>query len=88
MYQLFATPCFSRRLRIFLRKHPQLRQLVQHQLDTLTRNPFAPSLKLHRLTGKMKRFFAASVTYEHRLIMSIKGNTITLHNIGSHDEVY
>lgn len=88
MYQLYVTPCFSRRLRTFLRKHPHLRRLVQQRLDTLIRIPFAPPLKLHRLTGRMKRFFAASITYEHRLIISIEEQTITLHNIGSHDEVY
>ncbi len=53
-------------------------------------DPFAASLKTHRLTGKLGGCWAFSVDNDCRVVfLFIKGyQKVLLLDIGSHDEVY
>jgi mRNA interferase YafQ len=44
---------FKRSLRRLIRKQPQLQDKVSEVLDILSVDPFAPSLKSHKLTGQL-----------------------------------
>jgi len=54
MYKLYTTPTFERRLKSFLKKHPDLSGQIEKKLDLLLSDPFHPELKTHRLSGKLK----------------------------------
>lgn len=90
MYNLRQTAGFARSFKRFARKHPELRDRTETVLRTLRENPFAPSLRLHPLTGQLDGLHAVSINYTYRitLVLCIEGSEITLVNVGTHDEVY
>ena len=90
MYRLIATPRFERRLARFRRAHPDLRRRILRVLADLRTDPHQPRLRLHRLAGEMEGLYAATVTYDYRVILSINSaeREITLIEIGSHNDVY
>lgn len=90
MFSLIQTASFERALRRFARRHPELREKVAATFRMLSENPFAPSLRLHALSGDLAGLHAVSITYTYRitLILRILESKIELVNIGSHDEVY
>ena len=88
MYQLVPTTQFKRRLKVFIRKHPELTSVMEQRLEALRRNPTNPKLVTHKLTGKLKGKLALSITYHYRLAFQIDGRLVYLLSIGTHDEVY
>lgn len=90
MYDLRQTAGFARSFKRFARKHPELRDRTETVLRTLQENPFAPSLRLHPLTGQLDGLHAVSLTYVYRitLILRVEETEIVLVGIGTHDEVY
>jgi mRNA-degrading endonuclease YafQ of YafQ-DinJ toxin-antitoxin module len=87
-YKLYATNTFSRKLKAFLKSHPELEETVKDKFDEIIINPFSSKLKAHKLYGKLKNEWSVSLTYEHRILFVIQQNNIYLTNIGTHDEVY
>lgn len=89
-YRLIWTSRFTKKARRWLRIHPNLRQVFEQTLIALNEDPFAPSLRLHALSGRLSDCYAISVTYSDRIILTleISDKEITLLDIGSHDEVY
>ncbi|KJH73669.1 type II toxin-antitoxin system RelE/ParE family toxin [Aliterella atlantica] len=59
------------------------------KLELFTVDPFAPSLKTHRLSGKLKEFWSFSLDYDQRVLFYFTedGKAVFV-DIGSHDEVY
>ncbi len=87
-FKLYTTKTFERKLKQFLKKHPELEKEIEEKLDLLIENPYHPVLKTHRLKGKLKNEFAFHLTYEYRILFVLEKDKIYLTNIGSHDEVY
>ncbi len=88
IYQFVRTSQFERALKSFLKKHPDLSDLVLEKLTLLLNNPKDQRLKTHALKGNLKGTLAASITYEYRVVFFIEDGFIYLLNIGSHDEIY
>ena len=89
-FALVTTQYFERRARKFLRKHPDLRQVLRDTLDDLCRDPFQPKLKLHLLSGNLDGVQAVSLTHSYRLTLqvTVTEQEVALLDIGTHDEVY
>lgn len=89
-YTLIRTEAFKRAARRFLRKHRDLEATVLDVFRRLKEDPFAPSLRLHALTGRLAGKQAVSVSYAYRIVLCVEvsDREIILHNIGTHDEVY
>ena len=89
---LLPSTAFVRSARRFTRKHPQLASELQLTLELLAEDAFYPSLKTHKLKGKLATSWACSAGYDLRVIFQFvkhKGaDAILLEGIGSHDEVY
>ena len=85
---------FKRSFKRLIKKNPQLQDKVLAVLELLGNDPFAMSLKSHKLTGQLDGLWSCSVVYDCRIIFAFKKDTITgddlivLVDIGSHDEVY
>ncbi|MEK6647352.1 MAG: type II toxin-antitoxin system YafQ family toxin [Candidatus Firestonebacteria bacterium] len=88
MYDLYITKTFERRMKVFVRKHPELENKIQEEFDLLSNNPFNEQLKIHKLSGVLKNEWSIWLSYEYRITFVIENNNIYLTNIGSHDEVY
>lgn len=59
-------------------------------LKLLELNPYHPSLRLHKLRGKLSELYSVSINISYRIsiIFLIKDDKIIPVDIGSHDEVY
>ena len=89
MYNLVWDKHFARNLKKFLKYNPELEETLKERLDLLSSDPFAQSLKTHKLTGKLSGIYAFSINYKYRLLFDIPdSNNLLLIDIGSHDEVY
>jgi mRNA-degrading endonuclease YafQ of YafQ-DinJ toxin-antitoxin module len=88
MRQIKTTAFFEKKAKLFLKRHPDLETRFNKALIFLQKDPFHSTLYTHKLSGKLSRLYACSINYEYRLIFLINENTIYLHGIGSHDEVY
>ncbi len=90
MFKLVWTASFVRAARKFMKKHPDLNARFAATLRQLERDPFAPSLALHPLGGKLKGIQAVSITGSYRIALTvlIGDGEIILLDVGSHDEVY
>ncbi len=89
-YTVIATNHFKRRARRLRRANRVLRERIDRTLRDLAVDPHQPRLQLHRLHGSQSEFHAVRVDYDNRIILTIQVSEreITLHDIGSHDEVY
>jgi mRNA-degrading endonuclease YafQ of YafQ-DinJ toxin-antitoxin module len=59
------------------------------KLEHFTVDPFDPSLRTHKLSGKLKEFWSFSVDYNERVLFYFtEDEKAVFVDIGSHDEVY
>ena len=90
MYKLIETAGYIKKLKKFLKKHPNIFSKYKKTIFLLENNPQHPSLRLHKLQGELKEFYSISLDLEYRIIIDfiIIDEQIFLVNIGTHDEVY
>ncbi|WP_084111892.1 type II toxin-antitoxin system RelE/ParE family toxin [Gloeomargarita lithophora] len=59
------------------------------KLEQFIQNPFEPSLKTHKLSGKLKGLWSFSVDYSIRIIFYFTEDEKAIFvDIGNHNEVY
>ncbi|BAS67685.1 addiction module toxin, RelE/StbE family [endosymbiont of Bathymodiolus septemdierum str. Myojin knoll] len=74
----------------FLKKHKEIVLQYMKIIDLLENNPYHPSLKLHKLQGKLSKFSSVSINMKYRIVIDfiIFDDEIILVDIGSHDNAY
>ena len=93
-YKLVITDEYKKRLKKFLKKHPDMFERYAKCIFILENDPFHPSLRLHKLKGKLTDFHSISINMEYRVIYKncyyrkYKNNEIIPIDIGTHDDVY
>ncbi len=89
-YTVETSTAFLRQAHRFFRKHPELRSRFEAVVERLRTDPFEPGIRLHKLGGSLADVYAARLTYEYRVTLSllVTEHTILLLDIGTHDEVY
>lgn len=89
-YKIVFTESYTRRAERFLKQHPEEWGVYGKTLRLLELNPSHPSLRLHKLKGKLKDLHSVSITLSYRITLSfaIIEGSIVLIDIGAHDEVY
>ena len=90
MHEILFTEAYTKRAIRFVRKHPQLRQQYEKCLQLLELNPYHPSLRLHKLQGKLQDLHSVSINLSYRITIEflIHDKTIIPIAVGSHDELY
>jgi len=90
MYNLVFTENYTKRAKKFFKKHPEVLPQYEKTLKLLELNPTHPSLRLHKLKGRLSELFsvAINITYRITIIILIEDNKILPVDIGKHDEVY
>ena len=89
-YELVFTESYTRRAVRFLRKHPELRNQYQKTLELLELNPQHPSLRLHKLSGRLSDLHSVSINLSYSITLEflVEGDRILPVNIGKHEDVY
>ncbi len=89
-YVIVYTESYCRRAARFFRKHPELLSSYDKTLCLLEGNPFHPSLRLHKLKGRLSGLHSVSITIHHRLVVTflVDGKSIVPVDIGSHADAY
>ena len=89
-YKITVTDSYKKRIKKFLKKHPDMFDRYAKAITILEVNPFHPSLRLHKLKGNLNEYFSVSINMEYRVVIDflIVDEKIILVDVGSHDEVY
>lgn len=90
MYQILFTESYKKKAKNFFRAHPELLKQYEKVLRLLEKDPYHPSLRLHKLKGKLKNLHSISINMSYRITLDFiiqEGVLIPL-DIGSHDVVY
>ncbi len=89
-YKVLVTDSYKKKVKRFFKKHPELFKRYEKVLLIMESNPFHPSLRLHKLQGKLSEFYSVSINMEYRVVIDliIENEKIIPIDIGSHDEVY
>lgn len=90
MPRIIYTESYIRRARQLLKPHPDLLGHYEKTLRLLELNPSHPSLRLHKLAGKLEDLYSVSINISYRITLELlnREDTVIPVNLGSHDEVY
>ena len=90
MYEIRFAEGYEKRAIKFLKKHKDLYEKYKKTIELLQNDPCHPSLRLHRLQGRMNAFSSISINMKYRIVIDfiIVEEIIILIDIGSHDDVY
>jgi mRNA-degrading endonuclease YafQ of YafQ-DinJ toxin-antitoxin module len=89
-FQINYSQSYKKREKKFFKKHMNLLDKYEKTLRLLEANPFHPSLRLHKLSGKLEELHSVSLDMQYRITMEfyIEDEKIVPVNIGTHDEIY
>ena len=89
-YKIIRTDTYFKKLKKFIKKHPEVLDRYIKVIKLLELNPYHPSLRLHKLKGNLKEYYSVSITMQYRVVIDfiIEENKIILLDIGTHNEVY
>ena len=89
-WSLVFTDQYEKRALRFLKRHPELERQYLKTLQLLEANPFHPSLRLHRLSGRLTDLHSVSINLSYRITMEflIENQEIIPVDVGNHDTVY
>ena len=73
-----------------IKGNKDLESLFWKKVETFINNPYEKSLRMHKLSGKLKELWSFSIDYDIRVILFFedKQNKAIFIDFGSHDEVY
>lgn len=84
----FSSP-FKRAFKKRIKGNTDLEVRFWQKVEQFTLDPFDPSSKTHKLSGKLKEFWSFSVDYDARVLFYFtEVEKAVFVDIGSHDEVY
>ncbi len=89
MPKLVSTKSYERQLGVFVKRYPNLRESYARTIRLLELNPHHPSLRLHKLKGRLQAYSSVSIYMKYRIMLDfiIKDDMIILIAIGSHEQL-
>ncbi|MGK7899073.1 MAG: type II toxin-antitoxin system YafQ family toxin [Xenococcus sp. (in: cyanobacteria)] len=94
MITLVFSSSFKRAYKTNIKRRPDLTAKIEEKLRLLANEPYDPTLRTHKLKGKLSGSWSCSVEYDCRIVFDFIKNSDTnteeifLLDIGTHDEVY
>ena len=80
---------FRRAFKKRIKGKAELENRFWAKLELFTKDPFNPSLRTHKLSGKLKDMWSFSIEYDERVLFHFTDdNKAVFVDIGNHDEVY
>jgi mRNA-degrading endonuclease YafQ of YafQ-DinJ toxin-antitoxin module len=93
--KLVLSNTFKKSYQKFTSKNQSLKVSIGKALAKLQHDAYDPSLKTHKLSGKLAAYLACSCGYDCRIIFTIEkdlsnpnSENIVLLDIGTHNDVY
>lgn len=89
-YKLVITEYYLKKLKKFIKKHPEVLDRYIKMIEILEIDPFHPSLRIHKLKGRLKEYHSISINMQYRVVIDfiIDDGLIIPIDIGTHDDVY
>jgi toxin HigB-1 len=89
-YRIVFTEAYIRRARKFFRRRRNVIPVYEKALALLELDPFHPSLRLHKLEGRLSDLHSVSINLSYRIVVYflITDSEIVPVDIGDHDHVY
>ena len=94
MRTLVFSSSFKRAFKTTIKRRPELKPKIEEKLRLLAIDPYQPSLRTHKLKGKLSGAWSCTIEYDCRIVFNFERNKQTkeeeifLIDIGTHDEVY
>lgn len=90
MPRILFTESYEKKAMKFIKKHPELINQYEKTLRLMEINPNHPSLRLHKLEGKLSEIFSVSINISYRITIDfiVEKDMIIPIDIGSHDNIY
>ena len=90
MAKIIYTESYIKRVKKFIGQHSEILSQYEKTLKLLELNPFHPSLRLHKLKGKLEKLYSVSINISYRICIDfvIDEDKIIPIDIGKHDDVY
>lgn len=80
---------FKRAFKKCIKGNGDLEARFWQKLEQFIVDPFAPSLKTHKLSGKLKNLWSFSIDHDQRVLFYFtEDENAVFVDIGSHDQVY
>jgi len=93
--KLVLSKAFEKSYKKFTGKNQSLKASIGKALKNLQEDAFNPTLRTHKLSGKLAAYLACSCGYDCRIVFVIEKDltnpsieNIVLLDIGTHDDVY
>ena len=90
MAKIVYTESYIKRAEKFISKHPEIIRQYEKTLKLLEQNPNHPSLRLHKLKGRLSELYSISININYRIsiIFIVNDDKIIPVDIGKHEDVY
>ena len=90
MIKIIYSGPYIKKEKKFIKKHPDLVLQYEKTIELLEMNPYHPSLRMHKLTGKLNDLYSVYINITYRLSIEfvMQDDKIIPVDIGTHDEVY
>ena len=89
MIKVALSSSFKKVYKKIIKKNTELEAKFVNKLKIFQENPYHPSLRTHKLEGKLKHLNSFSLDYKIRVIFYFETNDKAVFiNIGSHNQVY
>ena len=83
------SPSVQKELEKIQQKDKKLADRIEKQIALFEENPKHPSLRTHKLSGRMDNVWSISITMSIRMVyVLLDQNNVIFVKIGTHDEVY
>ncbi len=81
---------FSKRYKKQYKKlSPRLQKQTKHRIELWQEDPYNPLLRLHKLEGKLAKYYSINITGDIRALYEIVDDEICLYDmIGTHSQLY
>ena len=88
--QIERSSRFKRHFKKRIANNPDLLPLFEGAVKKFLEDPLTPSLETHPLKGKLRGYWAFSVSFDCRVVFYFEDNNqiAVFHDIGTHHEVY
>jgi len=89
-YKIIITDEYFKKLKKFMKKHSDVLDRYIKTVELLEIDPYHPSLRLHKLHGKLRVYHSVSINMKYRIVIDfiIQNEEIIPIDIGVHDDVY
>ena len=89
MIDLIWGSSFKRAYKKSTKANPNLKDKIAKALEIFVNDPFHPSLRTHKLSGRLEGLWAFVVEHDCRVVVRFLGEgNVLLIDVGKHDEVY